>query len=60
MIQQLKQSSSGAGPANPTSAFPIFSGVLVAPSLVFCVLFCGSLFVLLFTTEDVKAYNLTT
>jgi hypothetical protein len=38
---------SGAVPATPTSAFSIFSGVLVAPSLVFCVLFCESLFVLL-------------
>ena len=36
-----------AGPDNPTSEFQIFSGVLVAPSLVFCVLCCGSSYVLL-------------
>ena len=34
--------------SNPYGASPVFSGVRVARSLVFCVVFCGSLFVLLF------------
>jgi uncharacterized membrane protein YbhN (UPF0104 family) len=42
----------GAGTAYPSGALesphPVFSGVRVARSLVFCVLFCRSVFVILF------------
>ena len=33
--------------SEPMSSPPVFSGICVARSLVFCVMFCGSLFVLL-------------
>ena len=42
--------ASGAGTVNPTGAYeftPSFNGARVARSLVFCVVFCRSLFVLL-------------
>ena len=39
--------TSGAGTANPAGTSPVLSGVRVAQSLVFCVLFCRSLFVFL-------------
>jgi hypothetical protein len=35
----------GAGTANPFEVLPVFSGVRVARSLVFCVMFCRSLVV---------------
>jgi hypothetical protein len=41
--------TSGTGTALPTGApelTPVFSGVRVARSLVFCIVFCRSLFVL--------------
>ena len=37
----------GAGTANSSGVLPVFTGVRVARSLVFCVMFCGSLFVVL-------------
>jgi hypothetical protein len=42
--------TNGPGTVNPSgtpSSFPVFGGVRIVQSLVFCVLFCKSLFVLL-------------
>jgi hypothetical protein len=38
----------GAGTTYPPGAPPVFSGVLVARALVLCLMFCRSLFALLF------------
>ena len=49
-VCNTKGVTSGAGTANPSGEpdfTPVFSGVGVTRSLVFCVMFCRSLFVLL-------------
>ena len=43
----------GAGTTNPSKSSPGFGGVLVARYIVFCVMFCRSLFVLLFFLDIV-------
>ena len=50
--------TSEAGAAHPSGAPVVFSGVRVTQSLVFCVVFCKSLFVICLLVIVLSSYGL--